>query len=172
VGAEDNEDDAWEEEEEEEDDAEEEEESKFKDSDIDTLIYCGDAAGRKYKDGSKDFSISDYYFAFNIDAIFELPEKTFKQSDLKGKIIDLYDSIELKKYITKDKLNIKQHRTHYENAIIDMSDYLDGLMLNELLSLSPASLTPQKIMNTIDNINKMSSGKQNLNKIMKYVDDN
>ena len=72
----------------------------------------------------------------------------------------------------KDKLNIKQHRTHYENTIIDMSDYLDGLMLNELLSLSPASLTPQKIMNTIDNINKMSSGKQNLNKIMKYVDDN
>ena len=53
-----------------------------------------------------------------------------------------------------------------------MSDYLDGLMLNELLSLSPASLTPQKIMNTIENINKMSSGKQNLNKIMKYVDEN
>jgi bifunctional polynucleotide phosphatase/kinase len=80
----------------------------IKDEEIDNLYYCGDAAGRQYKDGTKDFSISDYYFAFNIDAIFELPEKTFKQSDLKGKIIDLYDSIELKKYITKDKLNIKQ----------------------------------------------------------------
>jgi hypothetical protein len=84
----------------------------------------------------------------------------------------LTEQLKIEHHNMKDKLNIKQHRTHYENTIIDMSDYLDGLMLNELLSLSPASLTPQKIMNTIDNINKMSSGKQNLNKIMKYVDEN
>jgi hypothetical protein len=84
----------------------------------------------------------------------------------------LTEQLKVEHHNIKDKLNIKQHRTHYENTIIDMSDYLDGLMLNELLSLSPASLTPQKIMNTIENINKMSSGKQNLNKIMKYVDEN
>jgi hypothetical protein len=84
----------------------------------------------------------------------------------------LTEQLKIEHHNMKDKLNIKQHRTHYENTIIDMSDYLDGLMLNELLSLSPASLTPQKIMNTIENINKMSSGKQNLNKIMKYVDEN
>jgi hypothetical protein len=84
----------------------------------------------------------------------------------------LTEQLKIEHHNIKDKLNIKQHRTHYENTIIDMSDYLDGLMLNELLSLSPASLTPQKIMNSIENINKMSTGKQNLNKIMKYVDDN
>ena len=84
----------------------------------------------------------------------------------------LTEQLKIEHHNMKDKLNIKQHRTHYENTIIDMSDYLDGLMLNELLSLSPASLTPQKIMDTIENINKMSSGKQNLNKIMKYVDEN
>ena len=72
----------------------------------------------------------------------------------------------------KDKLNIKQYRNHYENIIIDMSDYLDGLMLNELLSLNPVSLNANKIMNTVENINKMSSGKQNLNKIMKFLDEN
>ena len=38
--------------------------SNFKDEDIETLIYCGDAAGRLYSNGTKDFSISDYYFAF------------------------------------------------------------------------------------------------------------
>jgi hypothetical protein len=84
----------------------------------------------------------------------------------------LTEQLKVEHHNIKDKLNIKQHRTHYENTLIDLSDYLDGLMLNELLSLSPASLTPQKIMNTIENINKMSSGKQNLNKIMKYVDEN
>jgi hypothetical protein len=84
----------------------------------------------------------------------------------------LTEQLKVEHHNIKDKLNIKQHRTHYENTIIDMSEYLDGLMLNELLSLSPASLTPQKIMNTIENINKMSTGKLNLNKIMKYVDEN
>ena len=72
----------------------------------------------------------------------------------------------------KDKLNIKQHRNNYENVIIDMNDYLDGLMLNELLSLNHNSLEPNNILNAVENINKMSSGKQNLNKIMKYLDDN
>jgi hypothetical protein len=72
----------------------------------------------------------------------------------------------------KDKLNIKKYRNHYENIVIDMSDYLDGLMLNELLTLNPVSINPNKVMNTIENINKMSSGKQNLNKIMKFLDDN
>jgi bifunctional polynucleotide phosphatase/kinase len=81
---------------------------KTKDDDVEELYYCGDAAGRQYKNKEKDFSISDYYFAFNIDAVFELPEKVFKQDDLKGKIIDSYDTIKLKKYITKEKLDIKQ----------------------------------------------------------------
>jgi hypothetical protein len=72
----------------------------------------------------------------------------------------------------KDKLNIKQYRNNYENVVIDMNDYLDGLMLNELLSLNHNSLDPNNILNAVENINKMSSGKQNLNKIMKYLDDN
>ena len=86
------------------------EESKFKDSDIDTLIYCGDAAGRKYKNGSKDFSISDYYFANNIDAEFKLPEEVFKQPKKDGKIVDIYDTLDLKKYITTDKLKIEKEK--------------------------------------------------------------
>ena len=72
----------------------------------------------------------------------------------------------------KDKLNIKEYRNNYENVVIDMNDYLDGLMLNELLSLNHASIDPNNILNTVNNINKMSSGKQNLNKIMKYLDEN
>jgi hypothetical protein len=72
----------------------------------------------------------------------------------------------------KDKLNIKQYRNNYENVVIDMNDYLDGLMLNELLSLNQNSLDPNNILSAVENINKMSTGKQNLNKIMKYLDEN
>lgn len=84
----------------------------------------------------------------------------------------LIDQLKVEHNNIKDKLNIKQHRNNYENVIIDMNDYLDGLMLNELLSLNHNSLDPNNILNAVENINKMSSGKQNLNKIMKYLDDN
>jgi hypothetical protein len=84
----------------------------------------------------------------------------------------LTDQIKVEHNNMKDKLNIKQYRNNYENVVIDMNDYLDGLMLNELLSLNHNSLDPNNILNAVENINKMSSGKQNLNKIMKYLDDN
>jgi hypothetical protein len=38
--------------------------------------------------------------------------------------------------------------------------------------LNHNSLDHNNILNAVENINKMSSGKQNLNKIMKYLDDN
>jgi hypothetical protein len=85
---------------------------------------------------------------------------------------NLTEQLKINHHNMKDKLNIKEHRNNYENVIIDMSDYLDGLMLNELLSINPSSISKEKIMNIIENINKMSSGKQNLNKIMKFLDDN
>jgi len=84
----------------------------------------------------------------------------------------LTDQLKIEHNNMKDKLNIKQYRNNYENVVIDMNDYLDGLMLNELLSLNHNSLDPNNILSTVENINKMSTGKQNLNKIMKYLDEN
>jgi len=77
--------------------------SNFKDEDIETLIYCGDAAGRLYSNGTKDFSISDNYFAFNIDSEFKLPEDVFKTKKDSAKIIDQYDKINLLSYIQEKK---------------------------------------------------------------------
>jgi len=84
----------------------------------------------------------------------------------------LTDQLKIEHNNMKDKLNIKQYRNNYENVVIDMNDYLDGLMLNELLSLNHNSLDPNNILSAVENINKMSNGKQNLNKIMKYLDEN
>jgi len=77
--------------------------SNFKDEDIETLIYCGDAAGRLYSNGTKDFSISDHYFAFNIDSEYKLPEDVFKIKKESAKIIDQYDKINLHSYIQEKK---------------------------------------------------------------------
>jgi len=77
--------------------------SKFKDEDIETLIYCGDAAGRLFSNGTKDFSISDNYFAYNIDSEFKLPEDLFKVKKESAKIIDQYDKINLLNSIQEKK---------------------------------------------------------------------
>jgi hypothetical protein len=72
----------------------------------------------------------------------------------------------------KTKLNIPEYRTDYENIIIEMHDYTHGLMLHELLNIDPSNITNEKIHTMISNINNISSGKDNLNKIMKYIDHN
>ena len=46
-------------------------------------------------------------------------------------------------------------------------------MLDELLTIDPTSdITSTNIMKKLDNINKLSSGRNNLNTIMKYLDKN
>jgi bifunctional polynucleotide phosphatase/kinase len=45
-------------------------------------FYCGDAAGRKYDNGKKDFSCSDRKFAYNLNIGFFTPEVLFmKEKD-------------------------------------------------------------------------------------------
>jgi len=72
----------------------------------------------------------------------------------------------------KSDLNIPRHRGDYENILIEMNDYVDGLMLNELLNIDPNNINNSKIINTIQNITKMNQSKESLNKMMKYLDNN
>lgn len=72
----------------------------------------------------------------------------------------------------KSDLNIPKHRNDYENILIEMNDYVDGLMLSEVLNVDPNNITNSKLMNTVQNITKMNQSKESLNKIMKYLDNN
>ena len=72
----------------------------------------------------------------------------------------------------KSYLNIPKHRNDYENILIEMNDYVDGLMLSEVLNVDPNNITNSKLINTVQNITKMNQSKESLNKIMKYLDNN
>ena len=72
----------------------------------------------------------------------------------------------------KSDLNIPKHRNDYENILIEMNDYVDGLMLSEVLNIDPNNINNPKLINTIQNITKMNQSKESLNKIMKYLDNN
>lgn len=72
----------------------------------------------------------------------------------------------------KSDLNIPKHRNDYENILIEMNDYVNGLMLSELLNIDPNNISNSKLINTIQNITKMNQSKDSLNKMMKYLDSN
>jgi hypothetical protein len=83
------------------------------------------------------------------------------------------EKIKYLKNTMKDNLNIPKYRSDYENILIEMSDYIDSSMLDELLTIDPTSdITSTSIMKKLDNINKLSTGRNNLNTIMKYLDKN
>jgi hypothetical protein len=82
------------------------------------------------------------------------------------------DRVKSMKNTMRDKLNIPTYRTDYENLLIELNDHVSGMMLDELLSIDPTNIQPTHIINKLNNINKLSNGKNNLNDIMKYIDKN
>lgn len=82
------------------------------------------------------------------------------------------DRVKSLKNTMRDKLNIPTYRTDYENLLIELNDHVNGMMLDELLSIDPTNIESTHIINKLDNINKLSNGKNNLNDIMKYIDKN
>ena len=64
------------------------------------------------------------------------------------------EKIKYLKNTMKDKLNISTYRSDYENILIELSDYIDSSMLDELLTIDPTSdITSTNIMKKLDNIN-------------------
>jgi hypothetical protein len=80
------------------------------------------------------------------------------------------DKIEKSFLQLRDSLNIQKYRSDYENVIINMNDYLGSLMLQQVLNINADGLNEENILLMIDKINKMNSGKQSLNSLMKYID--
>ena len=72
----------------------------------------------------------------------------------------------------KSDLNIPKHRSDYENILIEMNDYVDGLMLSKLLDIDPNNITNSNLIDTVQSITKMNQSKESLNKMMKYLDNN
>lgn len=69
-----------------------------------------------------------------------------------------------------DALLIPKYRTDYENAIINTDDYINALMLEQLLKMD---MTTESSTNNIDILTKISqlqSAKTALNSIMTFVD--
>jgi hypothetical protein len=72
----------------------------------------------------------------------------------------------------QDTFLIKKYRKNYENLIINSEEYVNYLMLENLLKLKTDDSEESKNTNIalFDNINKLNACKTSLNGIMKFVD--
>ena len=72
----------------------------------------------------------------------------------------------------QDTFLIKKYRKNYENLIINSEEYVNYLMLENLLKLKPDDSEESKNANIVllENINKLNASKTSLNGMMKFVD--
>jgi hypothetical protein len=67
-------------------------------------------------------------------------------------------------------LNNSEYKKEYENIILNMDDYIDGLMLKTVLSINVTSENVNDNIEKFKNLNELNSAKTALNNVMKYVD--
>jgi hypothetical protein len=65
----------------------------------------------------------------------------------------------------QDTLLITKYRTDYENAILNLDDLINSMMLQTALSVDNANP-----MSSLEKLNQLNSAKSALNNVMKYVD--
>lgn len=77
---------------------------------------------------------------------------------------------EIKNQVIKlqDMLLISKYRADYENVIINMEDYINLLMLQNILNMNPSD--PSKNKDLISNLNTLNGATTALNATMKYID--
>ena len=69
-----------------------------------------------------------------------------------------------------DALLIPKYRTDYENAIINTDDYINALMLEQLLKMDITTKNDSNNIDILTKISQLQSAKTSLNSIMTFVD--
>ena len=67
-------------------------------------------------------------------------------------------------------LNNKDYKKEYENIILNMDDYIDGLMLKTVLSINVNSENASDNIDKFKMLNDLNASKAALNNVIKYVD--
>jgi hypothetical protein len=80
------------------------------------------------------------------------------------------EGIKAKVVQLQDELLISKYRKDYENAIINMDDYVSILMLKQILNMKPNDANPKATLEQIGSLNVLKNSKDALNATMKYVD--
>ena len=69
----------------------------------------------------------------------------------------------------KDSLLVVQNKEAYENIVINFDDYLSTLMIQNMLKMDQSNINEDSAMEVIEKINKLATGKQSLNTLIKAI---
>jgi len=75
------------------------------------------------------------------------------------------DSLKMHAVKHQDTLLISKYRGHYENAVLNLDDLVDHLMLHTALNVDPNDHDA-----SMDKLAKLHGAKSSLNNIMKFMD--
>jgi len=70
----------------------------------------------------------------------------------------------------QDELLISKYRKDYEKTIINMEDYINMLMVKQVLNMDLNSSDMKKNMEALNNLNTLKVSKDSLNDVMKFID--
>lgn len=110
------------------------------------------------------FSTSD----LSLDSITGLGSETAPPIETAA-IESINATIQSKITLLEDQMTLKKNKTQYETTIINMDDYINLLMMQQILNIKLDS----GVKSTIDglqNLNTLKASKEALNVSMKYLD--
>ena len=70
----------------------------------------------------------------------------------------------------QDELLVSKFRKDYENAIINLDDYISMLMLKQVLSIKENTADAKSNIDMLNNLNILKNSKDSLNETMTYLD--
>jgi hypothetical protein len=86
-----------------------------------------------------------------------------------GNAANFAAAIKAQTVILQDSLLIPKYRADYENVIINMEDYLNMLMLKQILNIDTTKDAQTNITN-LSALNTISTAKNSLNEAMTFLD--
>ena len=91
-------------------------------------------------------------------------------SGVAGNAATYASSLKAQSVQMQDAFLISKYRTDYENVIINMTDLVNNLMLQTVLSANASQ--PQSIIDTLTTLNTLNGSQVALNNVMKFIDGN
>ena len=86
-----------------------------------------------------------------------------------GNAANFVATIKAQTVLLQDSLLISKYRKDYENVVINMDDYLNMLMLKQVLNIDTTK-DPQSNISSLEALNTISTAKKSLNEVMIFID--
>lgn len=86
-----------------------------------------------------------------------------------GNATNFVATIKSQTVLLQDSLLISKYRKDYENVIINMDDYLNMLMLKQILNIDTTK-DAQTNISSLEALNTISNAKKSLNETMIFID--